>query len=409
MRDFILAIDGSAKDKFMASYSRSNRFFSKLFRRAQGYGGAVVDENGVATFAINDALVSEPYDWGIDYPSLAAEVEECENNPDVKAVVFDINSPGGALNGVFDCADAIASLSKPKAAFVSGMACSAAYLLASATGQIFCTEAAEVGSIGVMASFSDWSEEMGIKTKTFVSSNAKMKNIDPFSEEGEAVWQDDVDHAEALFIKAIANNRGVTSEDIIENYGNGLVFYGADALERGMVDGIVSGIDEVINKLTESSPSVEETPEGSEEGDMDITALTDDELKAEVLNRPSLLASIKEEGAKAEQERVDSLKALSVFGAYAEPVVEQAISEGWTKEQALEAIQKAALEYTEKAKAEAEAKEAENKRVLDAEAEELSEGVKVPAEGALDSKAVEEKKRIVAAAEKINAERATKK
>ncbi len=66
--------------------------------------------------------------------SFANDFQQALNNPAISNIILHIDSPGGMVTGVHECAEMIyqARGKKPMTAYVSGMAASAAYWLASA-------------------------------------------------------------------------------------------------------------------------------------------------------------------------------------------------------------------------------------------------------------------------------------
>ena len=88
------------------------------------------------------------------YSDIVSSLAEANENPDVKSIVFEMDSPGGTVAGLFDALDAISRSAKPITTHVGNMAASAAYALASKTDSIVATQrASAVGSIGVVASY----------------------------------------------------------------------------------------------------------------------------------------------------------------------------------------------------------------------------------------------------------------
>ena len=87
------------------------------------------------------------------YELLARDFNEALENQEVKAILFDIDSPGGEVNGCSELADMIyqARGKKPIIAYASGNCCSGAYWIAAACDEIVVTDTALVGSIGVVA------------------------------------------------------------------------------------------------------------------------------------------------------------------------------------------------------------------------------------------------------------------
>ncbi len=102
------------------------------------------------------------------YERIRAQIEEALENKEVETILFDIDSPGGEVNGIFDLADFIYNVSSQKSiiAIANDDAYSAAYAIASSAEKVFVTRTSGIGSIGVIASHIDQSsfdEKQGIK------------------------------------------------------------------------------------------------------------------------------------------------------------------------------------------------------------------------------------------------------
>jgi len=163
----------------------------------------------------------------------------------VKAILFNIDSPGGQITGINELSNAIynARGTKPIYAYVSGMAASAAYWIASAADKIICDATARVGSIGVVAAWRDYSEadkKAGIKNYEFVSSQSPNKRVDYSTEKGKAVLQKELDALADVFISIVARNRAVSEKNVIENFGEGGLIIASEAEKHRACDSIGS-------------------------------------------------------------------------------------------------------------------------------------------------------------------------
>lgn len=158
----------------------------------------------------------------------------------VERVVLLVDSPGGVVSGLGEAAATIRGAAKPVTAFVTGMAASAAYWLASQATEIVLEPAASVGSIGIVASVSrqEGPGADGRRTHEIVSSNAPRKRPDVTTEEGRASVQEEIDAIEAEFIAAVAKGRKVPAGVVRQEYGRGAMVAARAAVERGMADRI---------------------------------------------------------------------------------------------------------------------------------------------------------------------------
>lgn len=265
---------------------------------------------------------------------LARDIQAALDNPYVRGIVLDVNSPGGEANGINELAKLIgdARALKPIKAYVGGMAASAGYWLAAAAEEVVIDDTAMLGSIGVVMSYLDTSKRdatSGVRTVDIVSSQSPDKRIDPTTDEGRAKVQATVDALGQVFVQAIATNRGVTPDKVLSDFGRGGVLVGADAVKAGMADRIGS-LESVIAELAGSaSTSARKKPMSDTKGQ--VTVYNTDDLRTALaagyaadkihLGQPDttkLLADARTEahkaGADAERVRIGKLNVLAAAG-----------------------------------------------------------------------------------------------
>lgn len=165
---------------------------------------------------------------------LSLDFNSALNNPDVKGILFDIDSGGGQANGISELSSMIykARGKKPIKAYIGGSGASAAYWIASSADEVIINDTGIAGSIGAMLSFEDdkaKKEAEGIKEVKIISSISPHKN----SDEG---LQSLVDSLGNIFVENVARNRGVSTQDVLSNYGKGGLFVGKEAVTAGLVD-----------------------------------------------------------------------------------------------------------------------------------------------------------------------------
>lgn len=178
----------------------------------------------------------------------AMEVDE-----GIEKIVMVFDTPGGAVAGTSELAAQIKKVEKPVVAYVFGMSASAGYWLASAADEIVSADTGIVGSIGtIMTIWNDKADD----TVTIVSSQSPLKNVDPESKKGQAHYQKLVDSLSNVFINTVAENRGITPEQVVKKYGRGGVYAASDALKMGMIDRISTFADFMVDLQ-----AVEPTPE----------------------------------------------------------------------------------------------------------------------------------------------------
>lgn len=212
--------------------------------------------NGVAIVPIRGPLSRYGMGWfsRSTYETLAKDFAIAVNDPSIKAIVLNVDSPGGEVNGTAELADMIfqARGSKPIVAYVGGYGASAAYWLASAADKIVMDATAMVGSIGVLTTYVDWSkydEKMGLREYTIVSSQSPYKADTPATDGGKKRIQAMVDDLASVFVSRIAQYRGVDESTVLKNYGKGDVIVGQAAVDAGIADEIGS-LEGVIASLS---------------------------------------------------------------------------------------------------------------------------------------------------------------
>lgn len=234
--------------------------------------------------------------------TLALRFGEAVAADDVKAIVLHVDSPGGSVTGVHEFGGQIfaARNVKPVVAYVSGACTSAAYWLASAAKRVVADETGLLGSIGVVAAWTDDKEarkSAGLTDYEVVSSQSPNKRLDPTSQEGRAALQQLLDADADIFIADVARNRGKRVSTVAEQFGQGGCMLAAAAVKVGMIDEIGS-LEGVISSLSDAASR-------TNRGEVLATANKEIVMDKETLAKahPELLAQIQAEAkeqAKAE-------------------------------------------------------------------------------------------------------------
>lgn len=210
-----------------------------------------VDEDGIARIQITGTLTRrnllvEAFSGLSGYDKIGAEIDAALEDPRVKGILLEVDSPGGEAGGVFDLADRIrtARESKPIVAHAGEDACSAAYALACAAHEVYTTRTGCVGSIGVFALHVDQSgsdEQRGL-AYTYVHAGDKKvlgNSHEPLSDAARKQLQAEVSRIYDLFVASVAESRPQLSEQQIRAQEGG-VFFGPNAEAFGLVDGIAT-------------------------------------------------------------------------------------------------------------------------------------------------------------------------
>lgn len=167
---------------------------------------------------------------------LARDLRSAVEAPETRAVVLEIDSPGGEAMGIAELAQLVRELDKrkPVYAYADGYCCSGAYWIAAACRRIYAASTAILGSIGVVVTLERSPEEEIV----VVSSASPKKRMDPATEEGQAECQRWVDQLAEVFIRDVARYRGVSEQRVATEFGRGGVLVGEHARAAGLVDEI---------------------------------------------------------------------------------------------------------------------------------------------------------------------------
>jgi len=273
------------------------------------------ERNGVAILHASGPMFKRAnlfveFSGATSYEILRRDLQAALDNPGITAIMLNIDSPGGEVSGCDELAKAIyeARSKKPITAFVSGMACSGGFWLASATDRIVVSDSAIVGSIGVVMSMTDRSkqeERNGVQRVEFVSSQSPGKRPDHKTDEGKAQIQRTVDDLAEVFVAAVAKYRGVTPDTVIKKFGAGGVEVGAKAVALGMADE-VGQYEATLNAL--SKPGVTRRPSNPHKG---VFPMGDTTTGASAENQTvDLAAATAHAAAEAETNAQTRIKAI---------------------------------------------------------------------------------------------------
>ena len=329
-------------------------------------GVAVLDVKGTI-FRYSNLFIE--ISGGTSLQILSRDFNTALENEDVKAIVLDIDSPGGEANGMVEFADMVykARGKKPIIAFVGGSAASGAYWIASAASEIIVSETAILGSIGVATSIVDTSErdkKQGIRVFDIVSTKSPNKRLDPATDQGQEAIIKTLDSIAEVFINRVATFRNVTSEKVESDFGRGGIFVGEENIENGLADTLGS-FEKTISDLSEKYNTGEFTM--SENITKPEAGETEIEMTVETVSTlyPQIATDLKKQGADAERERIKGVQEKLIAGH--EDLIEQLKFDGSTS--ADQAASKIVDAEKEKAKTAVENIEADAKEVAEIEAE----------------------------------------
>lgn len=229
------------------------------------------------------------------YTDIISATEEIKANQEIKNVNIVFDTPGGMVKGLDEAYQALFSLRDGRrvTSISQGNIFSAGYWLASAANEIIASSPSDmIGSIGVVVVGFDDSKlmkDIGIREITIISKNAGNKMPEIGTKKGEKIIQDEVDAIERIFHQRIAEGRGISTDVILKNFGQGDIFVAKDpdpekrgALSRGMIDNVISRVEN-NNPKDNNFPMV---------NNIRGENMTYDELMASSSSDPELRASV---------------------------------------------------------------------------------------------------------------------
>jgi signal peptide peptidase SppA len=220
---------------------------------------ALIPVYGVLAPRMN--LLSE-FSGGTTFEALTQQLQAAIANPEVKTIVFDVDSPGGNVAGATEFAREVlkARTQKPIIAQAQYLMASAAYWVMSCATEIVAAPSAKVGVPEVYALYDDLSEALkleGIKREVIFAGKFKPDGVDdgPLSDEARAHIKALCESFYSYEVADIAKGRGVKESDIRNGFGEGRILTAADALALGMIDKIGTLADTLARVMT-TAPAV---------------------------------------------------------------------------------------------------------------------------------------------------------
>ncbi|HHX0930856.1 TPA: S49 family peptidase [Pseudomonas aeruginosa] len=252
---------------------------------------------------------------------LATDIQRALDDPAVRSIVLNIDSPGGVASGINELAELVYEGRKRKriVTYAGGYLASAAYWIGSAAEEIVVDETAMAGSIGVIVE-AVVQPDGPDKPKRYqvVSRNAPNKRPDVTTEEGRKKIGETVDALAEVFENKVARNLGVAAERIPEMGDYGGLLVGAAAVQAGLAHRLGS-LEALITELAKPAATqprkasmkvVKTTAElrealasGIDPNTIEVASVGADEIQA-----------ARTEAAVAERKRIQGISALASKG-----------------------------------------------------------------------------------------------
>lgn len=195
-----------------------------------------IKQANLAEIRLNDAIM--------DANDVLEKIYASSDDENIKAVLFNIDSPGGALSPSVEISKAIKELNekKPVIVYASGTMASGSYLSGVWARKILANEGSFIGSIGVImqgANIENLANKIGISEQTVKAGEYKEAGtfMRAWNEKERESLQNLVDKSYSFFVNEVANARHLNIDNN-ETWANARVFLADDALKLGLIDEI---------------------------------------------------------------------------------------------------------------------------------------------------------------------------
>lgn len=200
-------------------------------------------DNCIAVIEINGVISNQTISFNnAGAKSIIRLIQEANQNSSVKAIILNLDTPGGEVTAADEIYHELTLVKKPVIAMMNSMAASGGYYISMAADKIVANELTMTGSIGVIMesiNFHELSSSIGIKAETYAS--GKMKTmLNPLKEttkEEADIINELVNNTYKKFVGIVSKARNIPEKTILEGpIGDGRVFDGKQALALNLID-----------------------------------------------------------------------------------------------------------------------------------------------------------------------------
>jgi len=225
----------------------------------------------IAVIGIEGMTVSKPNFFtklfGIpSYIDIEDRISEALSNPEVKEIVLNVNTPGGAAKGAFQLADFVekANKVKPVYTYANELMASAGLLYGSAARKVVADKDAELGSLGALAvhtSYARLRKEEGYDDTVLRTAPNKALGhpLEPFSDKAKEKIMQSMNKLHNKFAGSISRNRKLSLEHVLNKVATGDLFEAQEAERLGLADS-VDGFESFLYSLSKKRESSSQSP-----------------------------------------------------------------------------------------------------------------------------------------------------
>lgn len=219
--------------------------------------GYDVTSSGIALIPLSGPLMKAWSKYGGTSSLWArAAIRNADRDPNVKAIMLHVDSPGGTSAGTAELGDDIAAAKKPLHAHIDDLGASAAYWAASQADHISMNRTGMAGSIGVYASIYDTSKAadlQGVQVHVLATGPYKGAGEEgaPVTEEQLAHWQGVINNQFTHFEAAVRGGRRMLKSQF-NRVSDGRVFGAEESKALGLIDEVAS-FDKAMIRLKQAA------------------------------------------------------------------------------------------------------------------------------------------------------------
>jgi len=173
------------------------------------------------------------------------ELEQARNDSNVRAVVLEVDSPGGEVTASDMIYNAVVKTraKKPVVVYMESLAASGGYYVSCGGKYLMANETSITGSIGVIIQTLNYEQlfnKIGLSSVVFKSGKFKdmLNGARPITPEERELVQSFIMKTYDRFLGIVAKERNLPAETLRNGIADGRILSGRDALENKLIDGL---------------------------------------------------------------------------------------------------------------------------------------------------------------------------
>jgi protease-4 len=229
------------------------------FREVVVQRGATTTSDRIALITLRGLISSSiPGNLGDSMvDDMRTALEQAREDRNVKAIVLEVDSPGGEVTASDEIYNAVvkARAKKPVVVYMDSLAASGGYYVSCGGKFLMASETTITGSIGVIIQTLNYEQlfnKIGLASVVFKSGKFKdiLNGARPMTPEERDLIQSFVMQTYDKFVGIVARERGVPADTLRNTIADGRILSGKDALNNKLIDGL-GQIDDAFNKAKE--------------------------------------------------------------------------------------------------------------------------------------------------------------